>query len=194
MKLKKILILLVLFSLLLLALFGCKDDATIKSGTQIFLKNIETGEDIGDPIIREGEAGTSENIRIPYVDGYAFVGNEIANGDFILVEHADPLSTYILPYMKVDALAPNQGRVIFTFVDQANGTILHTDQVIGEIGSSKKYTNTFTKEGYVLSNYLQDKIDIWFHNYNQVITIFYIAGEEDNTEYTYTINYLNTND
>lgn len=96
--------------------------------------------------------------------------------------------------MKVDALAPNQGRVIFTFVDQANGTILHTDQVIGEIGSSKKYTNTFTKEGYVLSNYLQDKIDIWFHNYNQVITIFYIAGEEDNTEYTYTINYLNTND
>lgn len=39
--------------------------------------------------------------------------------------------------MKVDALAPNQGRVIFTFVDQANGTILHTDQVIGEIGSSK---------------------------------------------------------
>ncbi len=92
MKLKKTLILLVLFSLLLLALFGCKDSPTsIKSGTQIFLKDIETGEDIGDPIIREGEAGTSENILIPNIDGYAFVGDMVGDG-FIPIEHANPLA------------------------------------------------------------------------------------------------------
>ncbi|MGI6359617.1 MAG: InlB B-repeat-containing protein [Acholeplasmatales bacterium] len=191
---KKTLKLLTLISFLLLILVGCgqtenngnnKED---KIGAKIYLKDVETDVDIEIPIVKEGPLGKSESIPIPKINGYLFVGTD----DFIIIEYAQPFSTYYLPYIKLDDIRPNEGRVIFKFVDEDN-VMFDFVQIKGEVGTNYEFVNKYVNGRLKLVNPSQTIINVTFASDDQVIIVRYTQKTTEDYNYEYKVNYLEKN-
>lgn len=139
-----------------------------KASVIVYFKDVDTNKDINASLTKEGVLDTFESYLIPKINGYVFDGID----EFIVLEYSKESNTYVLPYKKLREIDENQGRVILKFVDVDNNRVLDIKELVGEIGKSETFENTF-KEGYVLNDETQASINVAFSKDDQVIIIKY---------------------
>jgi uncharacterized repeat protein (TIGR02543 family) len=157
----------------LIAVYEVTTSTEENGSIKIVFKDVDTNEDIQNPMLKEGLLNSFESIIIPEVDGYVFDGTE----ELIAVQYTTPTRVYVLSYKKLAVIEENESRIIFKFVDVDRIRLLHVEEIVGEIGTSREYTNTFTKEGYELVDPSQTSINVTFESESKIIKINYKIKE-----------------